>query len=194
MIRSEAGGALVGFRLESPQHMAFGAVADRYVNVAPGSCRTYELVETESAQWSDYVWNDGKSLYNLYRETVNFSAIESLSVWLQNLPPGVETKLYLASLEAIPLCTATTKNPKLSVAGKVIEFPVELASGSWIECNGPDDCTVYGSKGETLRKITPHGEWPMLGTGVTSLKFSCEEAQEANPRARVTVFSLGEEL
>ena len=86
------------------------------------------------------------------------------------------------------------KNPKVSVGGSTIEFPIELASGSWIECNGPADCAAYGAKGELLGKVTPRGDWPMLPAGVAPLQFSCEPNDAATPRARVTVFSQGDEL
>ena len=194
MIRSEEGGALVAFRLESPQHLAFGAVADRYVDVEPGSCRIYSLVETESSRWNDFIWNDGKGLYNVYRETVNFAAIESISIWLQNLAPRLETKLDISRFQAIPLRPGVVKNPKIIMGEAIIEFPIELASGSWIECNGPDDCAVYGSKGELLGKVTPRGSWPKLKSGVTPLKFSCDPTDGLEPRARVTLFNQGEEL
>ena len=86
------------------------------------------------------------------------------------------------------------KNPKLTVGGATIEFPIELASGSWLECNGPSDCTAYGSKGELLGKVAPRGDWPTLPAGIAPLQFSCESGNAAQPRARVTVFSQGDEL
>jgi hypothetical protein len=152
------------------------------------------LVETESARWSDYVWNDGKHPYNAYRETIDFGAIESVSVWLQNLPPGRETKCRLGPIRALPLRPGLVKNPKITVGSKTIEFPIELASGSWIECNGPSDCAAYGAKGEPLGKVTPRGDWPTLPAGVAPLQFSCEPGSAPNPRARITVFTHGDEL
>jgi hypothetical protein len=196
-IRSEpggAGGALVAVRLESPHHLAYGAIADRYVTVKSNSCRVYSLVETESSRWSDFVWNDGKALYNVYRETINFGMVDAVSVWLQNLPPKQEVKIDIGGLRAIPLHKGTIKNPKITVGEAAIEFPVELASGSWIECNGPDECAVYGPKGESLGKVTPRGEWPMLKSGVTPMTFSCERSEGLEPRACVTIFNHGEEL
>ncbi|MCL4787674.1 MAG: hypothetical protein KJ070_12915 [Verrucomicrobia bacterium] len=196
-IRSREGGAdgaLVAVRLESPHHLAYGAIADRYVTVKSNSCRIYSLVETESSRWSDFNWNDGKALYNVYRETVNFSAIESASVWLQNLPPNQEVRIDILGLRAVPLRTGVVKNPKLTVGETTIEFPVELSSGSWIESNGPDDCAVYGSKGEPLGKVTPRGSWPTLKSGVTPMTLSCEVGEGLEPRARVTLFKHGEEL
>jgi hypothetical protein len=193
-IEGDGSGALVAIRLESPRALAFGAIADRYINVDFTGRRAFSLVETESARWSDYVWNDGTSLYNAYRETIDFGAIESVSVWLQGVPPGRETRCRLGPIHALPLRPGVVKNPKLTVAGATIEFPIELASGSWLECNGPADCTAYGSKGEPLGKVTPRGDWPTLPAGITPLQFTCEPGDAAKPRARVTVFSHGDEL
>jgi hypothetical protein len=193
-IEGDGSGAVLAFRLESPAHIAYGAVADRYVPLDFTGRRRFTLVETESTRWSDYVWNDGKHLYHVYREGVNFGAIESLSVWLQNLPTGCETKCRIGPLRALPMRSGSVKNPKLTVEGKTIEFPVELASGSWIECNGLDDCAVYGPKGESLGKVTPRGDWPVLRAGESAAQFSCETSDGAQPRARVTVSGLGEEL
>jgi hypothetical protein len=193
-IEGDGSGALVAIRLESPHAIAFGAIADRYINVDFTGRRIFTLVETESTRWSDYVWNDGKGIYNAYRETIDFGAIESISVWLQNLPTGRETKCRLGPIRALPLRLLLVKNPKVSVGGSTIEFPIELASGSWIECNGPANCTAYGAKGELLGKVTPRGNWPMLPAGVAPLQFSCEPNNAATPRARVTVFSHGDEL
>jgi hypothetical protein len=193
-IASETGGAMAAVRLESPHHMAYGAVADYYIDLVPKVCRRFNLVETESSRWSDYVWNDSKGLYNVYRETINFGAVESISLWLQNIEPGREIKVSVGSVSAVPLRPVVLKNPKLAMGDKSIEFPVELLPGSWVECNGPDDCAIYGSKGETLGKVKPRGDWPTLKQGVTQVEFSCDLGDTVRPRARVTFFTHGEEL
>jgi hypothetical protein len=193
-IEGDGSGAVLVFRLESPAHLAYGAVADRHVVVDFTGRRRITLVETESSRWSDFVWNDASHLYHAYRETVSFGAINSLSLWLQNLAPGRETKIGLGSIRALPLRAAAVTNPKLSVGGQGVEFPIALASGSWIECNGPEDCLVYGPKGEALGKVTPRGTWPEIPRGTTLLKFSCGPAADTPPRARVTVFHQGDEL
>jgi hypothetical protein len=193
-IEGDGSGAVLALRLESPQHLAYGAVADHYLSVDFTGRRLIRLIETESTRWSDYVWNDGKGLYNVYRETINFGAVESLSIWLQNLAPGRETKCRIGPIQALPMRSGSVKNPKITVAGNTIEFPVELTSGSWLECNGPDDCAVYGPKGEPLGKVTPRGDWPFLGAGAGGMQFACEPNDASQSRARVTVFSLGAEL
>ena len=193
-IEGDGSGALVAIRLESPQHVSFGAVADRYVPVDFTGRRAVTLVEAESSRWSDYVWNDGKSPYNVYRETIDFGAVESISVWLQNLPPARETRIRLGPIRALPLRAVPVKHPKLTVDGQVLEFPIDLAPGSWIEGNGPDDCVVFGSKGESLGPVIPRGDWPVLRAGASPWQFSCGAGEGPKPRARVTVFSHGEAL
>ena len=193
-IEGDDSGALVAIRLESPHAIAYGAIADRYTKLDFTGRRTFSLVESESIRWSDYVWNDGKGAYNVYRETIDFGAIESVSVWLQNLPPGREAKCRLGPIRAVPMRSGVVRNPKVSVGGSTIEFPIELASGSWLECNGPSDCAAYGAKGEPLGKVTPRGDWPTLPAEVVPLQFSCEPGDGAKPRARITVFCQGDEL
>lgn len=193
-IEGDGSGAVLAFRFESPHHIAYGAVADRYVTLDFTGRRQFTLVETESSRWSDYVWKDGKHLYHTYRETVNFGAVDSFSVWLQNLAPNRETKVTLGPVRAVPLQAAAVSNPKITVAGKTIEFPVKLAAGSWIEANGPSDCAVYGAKGEPLGKVTPTGEWPRLEAGANALQFTSEPGEVAPPRARIVTIAQGEAL
>lgn len=193
-IEGDGSGALVAIRLESPHHLSFGGIADRHVVVDFTGRRTITLVETESAHWSDYIWNDGKTLYNAYRETAHFDAIESASVWLQNLPAGRETKIALGPIRAVPLQAVTCANPRITVAGKTVEFPVRLEAGSWIEANGPGDCAVYGSKGEPLGKVVPRGDWPGMRAGATELQFQCEFDGAVAPRVRVVTFADGKVL
>jgi hypothetical protein len=193
-IEGDGSGALLAVRLESPRHLAYGAVADRYVSLNFTGRRWLTLVETESARWSDFVWNDGKHTYNTYRETIDFGAVESLSVWLQNLAPGHTTRISLGPIRALPLQAVPVRNPRIQVNGKTLTFPIALTSGSWLEVNGPEDCTAYGPTGERLGTVTPHGDWPTLPSGFASLRFSCETGTDSQPRARIVVFTLGEEL
>lgn len=193
-IEGDGSGAVAAFRLESPQHIAYGALCDRYVTIDFTGRRVFTLVETESTRWNDYIWNDGKGLYNSHRETINFDAVESVSVWLQNLAPDRETKIRMSPVRALAMRAGKLKNPKITVAGRTIEFPIELASGGWIEGNSPEDCAVYGSKGEPLGKVIPRGDWPVLSVGANAMQFSCEPGNGLQPRARIVTIAKGEEL
>jgi len=185
---------VLAIRLESPRHLSFGAVADRYLTIDFTGRRFVTLVETESARWNDFVWDDGKSLYNVYRETIAFGAIESVSVWLQNLPAGRDTKCRVGPVKALPLVPATIRNPVLTLNDARVELPAELTSGSWIECTGADDCTVYGSRGESLARIKLSAPLPALRAGENELRLSCVRGPGPAARAKVTLFTLGQEL
>ncbi len=193
-VEGDGSGALLALRLESPRHIGLGAVADRYIALDFVDRRSFSLVETESTRWSDYVWQDGKGIYDVYRETVHFDAVESFSVWLQNLPANHETKCRLGPIRALCFGSTGVTNPAVIIEGRPLEFPVALGPGSWIEANGPEDCAVYGARGEFLGKTNPRGQWPTIRPGVTPLQFHFQSSVGSPPRARLTVFNHGEEL
>jgi hypothetical protein len=193
-IEGDGQGEVIAIRLESPQHLAYGAIADRYVTVDFTGRRNLTLVETESSRWSDYQWNDGKGAYNAYRETIRFDAVSSVSVWCQNLPPGRAVKCRVGPIRGLPMDPATLKNPALTVNGERIEFTVGLPSGGWLEYDGGSDFAVFGSKGEALGRHNLQGTPPRLRTGQNQFELLCPSAPDPAPRAKVSVFCLGEEI
>jgi hypothetical protein len=214
-IDGDGQGQIIAIRLESPRHISFGAVADRYITVDFTGPRLFTLVETESNRWSDYVWNDGKWLYNVYRETIDFGTVESLSVWYNNLAEDKLTKCTIGPIKALPLVACTAKNPVVTVNGGAIAFPVEMQSGSYLEFNLPreigetaisrgegGDCVLYGSKGEVLTKVVPDGSIAVLSAGENQVRFSCDLPANQHggrvdgpaPRVKLSVISHGEPL
>jgi len=193
-IEGDGRGQIMAIRLESPRHISFGAVADRYITVDFTGPRLFTLIETESARWSDYIWNDGKWLYNLYRETIDFGTVESLSIWYNNLAEDIQTKCTIGPIKAIPMASCTVKNPVMTVNGKTVIFPTEIRSGSYLEFNAVNDCVLYGSKGEVLAKVVPEGSIPVLSTGENQIRFSCDAIDGPAPRLKLTVISHGEPL
>jgi hypothetical protein len=193
-VDGDGGGEMLALRLESPQHLAFGAIADRYIDVDFTGRRFFTLVETESTRWSDYVWNDGKGLYNVYRETIDFGAVESASVWLQNLAPGVETRCGLGPIIALPMMATKLKDPTVTINGTTVVLPAEVPSGGYIEGTGTQTCTQYDAQGGSPNGLVVRGTWPTLRPGTNRIQFSCAWAPGPAPRARITVFCRGEEL
>jgi hypothetical protein len=193
-IEGDGLGEVIAVRLQSPQHLAFGAVADRYVTVDFTGKRWFTLVETESAHWSDYIWNDGKGLYNVYRETIDFGVVESVEIWCQNLPSGRQVKCGIGPLIALPMMPGTVKNPSLTVNGETLVFPVEVKSGTWLECSSPKKSVLYGANGEVIAEVVPSGGFPTVRAGQNQIQFSCTSASGPSPRFKVTVFSDGPEL
>ena len=192
-VEGDGSGAILAIRLESPEHIAFGAVADRYVVLDFTGRRTVTLVETESRRWSDYSWGDGKGPYNVYRETIKFETVNSVSVFLQNLSGKRETRVGIGPIRAVPLKSNALVNPVITIGGKPLSLTATVPAGGWIECNGPEDCVIYGRKGEPLGKATAEGAWPQLPQGTVDVRFGCGTEGEM-PRGRIVVFALGQEI
>jgi hypothetical protein len=193
-IDGDSQGQIIAVRLESPRHISYGAVADRYITVDFNGPRLFTLIETESARWNDYVWNDGKWLYNVYRETINFGYVESLSIWYNNLPKDKQTKCIIGPIKALPMVACDVKNPIVTINGRAIAFPVQMQSGSYLEFNAGSDCVLYGLKGRMIKRVIPAGDIPVLFAGDNQLRFSCELGNGPAPRLKLTVISHGEPL
>jgi hypothetical protein len=193
-VEGDGRGQIIALRLESPRHSSHGAVADRYITVDFNGRRQLTLIETESSRWSDYVWNDAKGLYNVYRETVDFGTIESLSIWYNNLPKGQEAQCVIGPVKALPMVTCTVSNPTVSVNGMSIILPTAMSSGSYLEFNVDGGCMLYGTKGELLTQVSPEGQVPLLSTGENQIGFSCDAVDGPTPRVKLTVISHGQPL
>jgi len=193
-VEGDGRGQTIAIRLESPRHIAFGAVADHYITVDFTGRRLFTLVETESTRWNDYVWNDGKGLYNVYRETIDFGAVESVSLWYNNLPKGQEARCVIGPVKALPMVACTVRNPAVTINSKTVVFPVEMPSGSCLELGQNSDCVLYGSKGEVIAHVSPKGPVPVLSTGENQIELSSDAADGPAPRARLTISSHGQPL
>lgn len=193
-IEGDGSGAIVAIRLESPEHIGFGAVADRYITIDFKGRRKLTLIESESTRWSDYEWGDAKTLYQVYRETIDFGVIEQVSLFLQNLPVGQKTQINIHSIRAVPLQKCILKHPRIAWGDKNLTFPVEMTSGSWLECRSPEECVHFGPSGEDLGKVQPVGEWPVLERESSPILMGCDTGPNVPARARITVISAGEKL
>lgn len=194
-VEGDGFGAVIAVRLESPHHISFGAIADRYVPVDFKGWRTFALVETESARWNDYLWNDGKSHYNVYRETIDFRNVDRVSLWINNLPPGQQSRCVLGPIKALRMLPCVVRNPTIAVNGTAVTLPASIPSGGFVESGEQGEWTVYGPKGETVAKVTPSGPIPQIRAGSNQVEFSCASTDNGPPpRARLVIFAQGPPL
>lgn len=193
-IHGDGNGEILNFRMESPEHLAYGAVADRYVTVDFSGWRYLELIETESTRWSDYIWDDGKSLYNVYRENIHFDAIEKFSLWYNNLPPGKSVTCLLSPIKAIPMVNGTCRNIELQVNGRTVMLPVNMVSGDVLEFDSAEECIHYSHTGEVKGRVRPVGPVPTLRNGLNDISVKCAPQDRHTPRMQVTTVMLGETL
>lgn len=193
-VHGDGKGEVVNFQTASPHHVS-GGLGDHYVVVDFAGWRYFELIEPEGDRIDDYNWPYSGNLYAIYRELVNPAQVESLNIWCNNLPEDGPATVYLSPVKALPLVETKLVNPSISIGGRKITFPVELASGCYLEYDSITDCRLYNARGDLLAEVTPRGDAPMLAAGENEVRFDCDPpANGANARARVTMASQGEAL
>jgi hypothetical protein len=186
-------GELLNVQLRSPEHIS-GGIGDHYIPVNFTGWRYFELIEPEGERYAEYEWPYG-GIYSIYRESVDFGRVGSLSLWFNDLPSGEAVACYLSPIKALPLVEATLINPSLTIGGRTITFPVEIGSGCYLEFRSMSDCKLYNREGELVREVQPQGEAPTLAPGENEVLLGAEVAPAGvNARAYVTVISQGEPL
>lgn len=190
-VHGDGQGEVLNFQLRSPQHLTSG-IGEHYVLVDFTGWRYFELVEPEGARYADYAWPYG-DIYSIYRESVHFGQIESLSLWYNHLPPGKEARCLVSPIKAIPLVPLKLVHPRVTVGGQSLVFPVEIPSGCYLEFLGPEDCTLYGPQGQVISRVKPQGAVPIVEAGENLVKFQAE-AGGVQPRAVVTIITSGKAL
>ena len=192
-VHGDGSGALLNLQTLSARHNAAGGTGDHYIALNFTGWRYFTLVEMESERISEYVWPYGDH-YSIYREHIDFGAIESFSLWFNDLPPGGSAVCAISPVKALPLVEVPLKNPTVSVNGVSMTFPVEIPCGASLEFSGDGDGILYGLKGEELARVTPQGEVALLETGENSVAFVAEGGEGPIARARVTVRMFGKSL
>ena len=191
-IKGDGKGEVLNIQLRSPQHLTH-AIGEHYVVIDFTGWRYFQLIEPEGERYADYEWPYGHS-YSIYREAIDYAILERLGLFFNNLPTRGEVECQLSPIKAIPLREITIKNPRITINGKTITFPVELDTGSYLEFNSMTDCRVYGTEGELVCEVEPVGEVPILDEGENEISFDCDAPGDVIPRARVTTISQGEPL
>ncbi|HBL74772.1 MAG: hypothetical protein A2W90_15150 [Bacteroidetes bacterium GWF2_42_66] len=194
-INGDGNGELLNFRIESPQHISFGARGDHFIKIDFTGWKYFELVEIESSEFCNYIWpGPGLYIYDSFRHQVNFSKVDKLQIWYNNLPSGKEISCQIGPVKALPMVTATIRNPSVTINGEKIAFQVTLESGMSLEFNSASDCKLYGPKGEFLKDVKIEGTVPSLVSGENEISFSGNGPDGINPRVQVTVISEGKPL
>lgn len=206
-VHGDGGGQVVNLRLRSPDWVISG-FADHYITIDFKGWRYFELIEPEDERVLDFWWPDESRAgewprgdaaeerlsrfgYEVFRNSMDFTRIESLGIWFHNLPPGRTVKCAFSPVRAVRLVGGEIREPSLQVAGRRIVFPAALASGQYLEFEGDGDAVLYGRDGGRISGITPAGDAPRLSSGSNGVAFSCGNKSGLRPRARVVVNVAG---
>ncbi len=191
-IDGDGKGETLNFQIKSPDHISHG-INDHYVTVDFDGWKYFELVEPESERYEDYEWPYG-SAYSIYRENVNYSQVETLNIYCNNLASGSSARCRIKPIKALPFVPITIEDPEFIVNGKRLVLPITLRTGQYIEFSSMSDCKVYSKDGELLSEVTPIGEVPDLDPGENEMRFHCDGPDDVSTRVRVTVMTQGDAI
>jgi len=207
-------GEVINIQVQSPAHIT-EAMAEHYIVVDFKGWRYFELIEPEGERFEDYRWPydrpklqwDKKAesadnapqhwvagRYGIYRESVSYGAIGSLSVWYNNLPPGKSVTTYISPIRALPLVSHKLVNPSVTIDGKTLTFPCEIESGAYLEFGSMTDCKLYDREGVMVAEVKPSGEAAVIGPGQHTAAFASATSDGLSARAYVSVITQGEPL
>jgi hypothetical protein len=190
-VHGDGQGEVLNFQMTTPHHLSH-AQGGALVTVDFTGWRYFELIEAEGESMYE-LGIPGTSPYATLREDIKFAHIDTLSLWYANLPQDQDVTCHIGPIKALPVVDIALRNPSVIVGGQRITFPVEIASGQYLEFRGLDDCKLYGPKGELVAEVKPEGSVPALAEGANACVFACDTADgEPNPRARITVMMRGD--
>src|SRR5258705_8881993 len=110
--------------MESPLQLSHGDRGDHFVKIDFTGWKYFELIEIESAEFSNYQWPNSNNFYDTYRSTIQFNKVDKLQLWYNNLPANKEVNCIIGSVKAIPTVTGVMENPSITIGGKKVVFPV----------------------------------------------------------------------
>jgi hypothetical protein len=195
-IKGNGNGEILNLSIRSPINISHGAHGDHFVKIDFTGWKYFELVEIESSQISNYKWPDDSHfyVYDSYRHSVKFESVERLQLWFNNLHPRKRACTVLGPVKALPMVAGFIENPSVTINGERILFPVRMESGMFLEFLSADDCKLFGSRGELIKKLKPEGAVPNLKKGHNKILFSGEGPDDVEARVQVTVISQGAPL
>ncbi len=192
-VKGDGNGELLNFRIESPKHLSSGARGDHFVKIDFAGWKYFELVEIESSEFSNYIWPDsGFYVYDSFRHTVQFNKVDKIQLWYNNLPAGKEVNCLIGTIKALPLVPITLIDPEISVGEQKLIFKVKMESGMYLEFNSPEDCRLYGPKGEFLNDVKTEGYIPVIKNGKNEISFKCKGTEGVSSRVQVTMITEGD--
>jgi hypothetical protein len=206
-VTGDGQGEVLNIQLRSPMQLS-GGLADHYIHVDFTGRRYFQLVEPESEALGTYEWAHTRKmsdmvknplgamafLYPMYHIWMDYSQVASLTIGVNNLPQNKSVQVGVGPITALPLETTKLVNPSVTIDGRTLTFPVELASGDYLEFVPADHCTVYDGRGECRGNVVPSGTIPEVENGNNTVTFACDDQTGSRLNARVTAILLGEPL
>jgi hypothetical protein len=206
-VRGDGKGELINIQMNSPAHRS-GGISERYINVDFEGWRYFEFVEPTSDEVANYDWpyfirrerwEEHKPhlmqfAYPAFHIWVYYPELETLTVWYNNLPTEGGVRCLLSPIRALPLVDSPIVNPEIEINGSRIVFKTSIPTGHYIQLEPDGRCWMYDRTGNRGKQVEYQGKVLQLAAGRNRVRFTCEEPEQVNPRAAVTLIARGKHL
>jgi len=150
-----------------------------------------ELDPPEDSRYYQYSWP--YNFTGVMAWHFQYSRVEALNLYLNGLPPGVETSCLIGRIEALREDPLPLESPTLETGGQKLVFPVSLRPDEYLEMDWTGKCRHFEPNGGLLATVEPQGQL-RLAQGENSVSFSCTVTDSTAPRAEVTLAVRGAPL
>ncbi|HID22413.1 MAG TPA: hypothetical protein EYP14_08425 [Planctomycetaceae bacterium] len=179
-VHGDGKGEVLNIQLQS----ANGGYRDHYIDVDFTGWRYFELTRPETDRVFDF-----KAGYLPKHAVRHFQYDRLRSVYLRynSIPAGTAVRTLIGPIKALREHWLPLVRPALTINGRTITFPCQLATEQYLEYNGTGPAQLYDRNGFLIRKVPPEGSTPILKQNDNHIEFTCEPGPERSMRAEVTV-------
>jgi hypothetical protein len=190
-LHGDGGGQTLNVQIHSlGRHNSF---EDHYVPIDFQGWRYIRLLEPESERFEQLAWPYGRSVYELYRQKLEPADVCRIDLWFANLDVGQTAQCILTPIRALPASATTWERPRLLLGGDQVEFPVEMTSGQWLECQPDGSYELFSQLGETIASGQLPQPLPTVPTGQSTLVLD-PDGESGQHRLRASLTTQGEPL
>ena len=189
-VRGDGKGELLFVELISAQ----GSVRPYYVPIDFTGERYIELPsgETSLSRYYDYDWNNwtGFASWWVTLKGFNYTKVASMTVGFNRIPPKTGVSCAVAGVKALREMNSPLVNPRFTVGGRTVTFPVSLQPQQYLVCEGDGKGLVYDSTWHLLKTIIV-GDLPRFSPGRQTVEVGWGSSGGPAPWGRVRLKAVG---
>ena len=194
-VKGDGSGATLNVHISRTSSIYEGASAEHYLKLDFTGWRRFDYLmrETDSDKAAVFEWPywDRKASHtpaSLFRSLPLGGTVGSVGYYLNGIRPGTKVEVEVSELDVLDEMAMSMENASVSVGGKSVKVPFQLASGEYAELRG-GTWTKYLPDGEPVKRVRT-GDRVSLAKGRNEVAVAAS-AGGAEPRLEVTFLAPG---
>ena len=182
-VRSDGKGGILNVQLVN----TYG-FRDHYIDLDTEGWAYHVLDPPEDVRFYDYRWPYAMVPVMYWR--FRYHEVTGVNLYLNALPPGVETSCLVSRIEALREDRMPLMSPALATGSGRVVFPGPFQPDDYLELDWVGACRHFGPNGGLIRELLPEGELRLRG-GVNTVRFTADTGEGRTSRAEVTLALKG---